>query len=359
MVTSLVVAILVLAFLIVFHELGHFLVAKRVGIGVLKFSVGFGPRLVGTRIGETEYVISAIPLGGYVKMVGEDPEEEVGDADLARSFNHKALWQRTAVVLAGPLANLLLAFVAFVGVFAYYGTRELNDAAVVGGLSADMPAAEAGLEPGDRIVAVDGAPIADWIALTEAIRASDGRTVRLAVERGDATLAIDLTPLAKPRHNEFGEVVETAYFIGIERGFDIRPVGPAEALQLGAKQTAWWIRTLVLSIGKMISGSIPADQIGGPILIVQTAGEQAQRGLEDLLYFMAIISVNLGILNLLPIPILDGGHLFFFAIEGILRRPLALRHREIAQQIGLVLLILLMAFAFYNDIARNLEGWWG
>lgn len=359
MVTSLVVAIVVLAFLIVFHELGHFLVAKRMGVGVLKFSVGFGPRLVGTRVGETEYVISAIPLGGFVKMVGEDPEEEVSEADRGRSFNHKALWKRTAVVAAGPLANLLFAFLAFAGVYMVYGARDLDHAAVVGALSEGMPAAAAGLVPGDHIVAVDGAPIADWDALVEAIRASEGRTLRFEVEREGRILPYEITPEAKPRHNEFGEVVETAFLIGIERGYQIRQVGPFEAVTLGAQQTAWWVRTLLLSIGKMITGSIAADQIGGPILIVQAAGQQAERGLEDLIYFMAIISVNLGILNLLPIPILDGGHLFFFAIEGILRRPLPLRHREIAQQIGLVILIALMTFAFYNDIMRNLEGWWG
>lgn len=359
MVTSLVVAIVVLAFLIVFHELGHFLVAKRVGVGVVKFSIGFGPRLIGIRIGETEYVVSAIPLGGFVKMVGEDPEETVGEFERSRSFSHKSLWQRTAVVAAGPFANLLFAFVVFAGVYWAFGARELDEAAVVGGLTIDMPAAASGLEIGDRIVAVDGDHIEDWNELVDAIRTSDGKSMRFEVERDARMVSFNITPESKPRHNEFGEVVETAFLIGIERGYDIRPVGPMEAVRLGASQTLWWMRTLVLSIGKMITGSIPADQIGGPILIVQAAGQQAERGLEDLLFFMAIISVNLGILNLLPIPILDGGHLFFFAIEGILRRPLSLRHREIAQQIGLALIVALMTFAFYNDIMRNIESWWG
>ncbi len=359
MVTSVVVAILVLGFLIVFHEFGHFIVARRVGVGVLKFSVGFGPALIGTRIGRTEYVVSAIPLGGFVKMIGEDPDEEVSDADRALSFTEKALWRRTAVVLAGPLANLLLAYLAFAAVFAFYGSREVTDAAVVGGLSIDMPAAAAGVEPGDRIVAIDGEPIADWNALSEAIRGSEGRSLDFTLERDGAQLVLPIQPKSAPRHNEFGEVVEMSYLIGIERSFATRPVGLLEAAWLGGEQTVWWVRTLILSIGKMLSGSIPAEQIGGPIMIVQAAGEQAQRGLEDLLYFMAIVSVNLGILNLLPIPILDGGHLFFFAIEGILRRPLAVRHREIAQTIGLFVIVSLMAFAFYNDIRRNLESWWG
>jgi regulator of sigma E protease len=359
MVTSLVVAILILGFLIVFHEFGHFFVAKRVGVGVLKFSVGFGPRLVGIQIGRTEYVISAIPLGGFVKMIGEDPDEEVSAADRELSFTNKSLWRRTAIVLAGPLANLLLAFLAFLAVFAIYGNSEPRDEAIVGGVSRDMPAAAAGLQAGDLVVAVDGAPVANWEKLAEIIRGSDGEPLRFTIDRAGQTLDIDVQPKASPRHNEFGEVVDTAFLIGIERGMVATAVGPLKAVQLAGEQTLWWIRTLVLSIFKMVGGSIPADQIGGPIMIVQAAGEQAQRGLEDLLYFMAIVSVNLGVLNLLPIPILDGGHLFFFAIEGILRRPLAIRHREIAQQVGLVLLVSLMAFAFYNDIRRNLESWWG
>lgn len=359
MVTSLVVAILILGFLIVFHEFGHFIVAKRVGVGVLKFSVGFGPKLVGIQVGRTEYVISAIPLGGFVKMIGEDPEEEVSEADRELSFTEKSLWRRTAIVLAGPIANLLLAFLAFVSVFLIFGSSEPRDEAIVGGVSADMPAAAAGLQAGDLIVAVDGTPIPGWDALAERIRASDGKALEFTVERGGETKNFTIQPQAAPRHNEFGEVLETSYFIGIERELEPRSVGVFEAVQLGGLQTVWWIRTLVLSVFKMIGGSIPADQIGGPIMIVQAAGEQAQRGLEDLLYFMAIVSVNLGILNLLPIPILDGGHLFFFAIEGILRRPMAIRHREIAQQIGLLVIVTLMVFAFYNDIRRNLESWWG
>lgn len=359
MVTSLVVAIIILGFLIVFHEFGHFIVAKRVGVGVLKFSVGFGPRLVGIQVGRTEYVISAIPLGGFVKMIGEDPEEEVSAADRELSFNNKSLLRRTAIVLAGPLANLLLAFLAFLAVFAIYGRSEPRDEALVGGVSRDMPAEAAGLQAGDLVVAVDGVPVANWDKLAEIIRGSDGKPLTFAIDRSGQKLEIEVQPKASPRHNEFGEVVDTAFLIGIERGLEATAVGPLDAVQLAGEQTLWWIRTLVLSIFKMVGGSIPADQIGGPIMIVQAAGEQAQRGLEDLLYFMAIVSVNLGVLNLLPIPILDGGHLFFFAIEGILRRPLAIRHREIAQQVGLVLLVSLMAFAFYNDIRRNLESWWG
>ncbi len=359
MFTSIVAAVIVLGFLILFHEMGHFLVAKRVGVGVLKFSIGFGPKLFGRQYGSTEYVVSAIPLGGFVKMIGEDPEEEVSEADLPHSFSSKPLWQRTAIVLAGPFANLLLAFLAFTLVFALYGAQVPGEAALVGGLIEGMPAKQAGLQKGDLIVAVDGKPIENWEQLSESISGSGGKSLNLAVERSGQRLDLAITPESKDDKNIFGEVQGKAFRIGIERGFVTEEVSLIAAVGMGASQTYWWVKTLVLSIWKLIRGSIPADQIGGPILIVQAAGEQAQKGLEDLLHFLAMISVNLAVLNLLPIPVLDGGHLFFFLIEGVLRRPLAIRHREIAQQVGLVVLIGLMAFALYNDIARNLQSWWG
>jgi regulator of sigma E protease len=359
MFTSIVAAVVVLGFLILFHEMGHFLVAKRVGVGVLKFSIGFGPKIIGRQYGATEYVIGAIPLGGFVKMIGEDPDEEISEADRPYSFNNKPLWKRTAIVLAGPGANLLLAFFAFTLVFSVYGTQVPDERALVDDLIDGMPAKAAGLQKGDLIVAVDGQAIETWEQLSARISASEGRSLKLMVERNGQRFDLPITPQTKEDVNIFGEVQGKAYRIGIERGFVTEPVSVIEAVRMGAGQTLWWMKTLVLSVWKMLRGSIPADQIGGPILIVQAAGEHAQKGLEDLLHFMAMISVNLAILNLLPIPILDGGHLFFFLIEGVLRRPLAIRHREIAQQLGLVVLIGLMALALYNDIARNVQNWWG
>ena len=359
MFTSVVAAVLVLGFLILFHEMGHFLVAKRVGVGILKFSIGFGPKLFGRTYGATEYVVSAIPLGGFVKMIGEDPEEEISEADKPYSFNNKALWQRTAIVLAGPVANLVLAFLAFTLVFSLYGAQVPGEAALVGDLIEGMPAQAAGLQKGDRIAAVNGQAIENWEQLSTLISGSGGKTLNLTIERNSQRLDVAVTPESKEDKNIFGEVQGNVYRIGIERGFVTEEVSVIEAVGMGASQTVWWMKTLVLSVWKMIRGSIPADQIGGPILIVQAAGEHAQKGFEDLLHFMAMISVNLAILNLLPIPILDGGHLFFFLIEGIMRRPLAIRHREIAQQVGLVVLIGLMAFALYNDIARSVQSWWG
>jgi regulator of sigma E protease len=357
MFTSIVAAIIVLGFLILFHELGHFLVAKSTGVGVLKLSIGFGPKLVGKRVGRTDYVISAVPLGGFVKMVGEDPEEEVTAEDQKVAFQHQALWKRMAIVAAGPGANILFAFVAFSLVFAIYGARVSSEAAKVGDVIENMPAAQAGLKAGDLITSVNGTPVDKWDKLSETIRASGGSPVTLTVQRQGATVQVQVTPEAKPDRNIFGETLGTAYVIGIERGFDEEQVGLLTAIGMGAKQTVWWMETLLISIAKIFEGRIPARDIGGPILIVQAAGQQARLGLEYLLHFMAIISINLGVLNLLPIPVLDGGHFLFFAAEAILRRPLDIRHREIAQQVGLVLLISLMAFAFYNDIARVVQGW--
>jgi regulator of sigma E protease len=356
MITSILSAILVLGFLILFHELGHFLVAKRCGVGVVKFSIGFGPKLAGRRVGTTEYVLSAIPLGGFVKMVGEDPDEEVSPADHQIAFQTQSLWTRMAIVLAGPFANLLFAFIAFSLVFVLYGARLPSDAAKVGGVMENMPAATAGLETGDVVTAVDGEAVDSWDRLSDLIRGSGGKTLTLTVMRDGTSLELQVTPEAQPDKTIFGETIGTAYRIGIERGSEKEEVGVLTGIGMGAKQTVWWVETLVVSVVKMIQGRIPAKDIGGPILIAQAAGQQARLGLEYLLHFMAVISVNLGVLNLLPIPVLDGGHLLFFAAEAVLRRPLDTRHREIAQQVGLVLLISLMAFAFYNDIVRVLQG---
>jgi regulator of sigma E protease len=357
MLLSILAAVVALGVLIVVHEFGHFIFAKRLGVGVLKFSVGFGPRLFGRTVNGTEYALSAIPLGGFVKMVGEDAEGDGEPVDPRVSFAHQVLWKRTAIVLAGPGFNILGAFLLFMLVFVLYGARVPSEAAKVGGVTGDMPAAQAGLQAGDVVTALNGKEIATWEDLSAGIRASEGRAVELTIWRDERTLTVTVTPQSKEEKNLFGEVVGTAFLIGIERGYDQEQVGPLRAISMAATQTVWWMETIVVSVVKMVQGKISTQDIGGPILIAQAAGHQARMGLEYFLHFMAVISINLGILNLLPIPILDGGHLLFFAVEAIMRRPLEVRHREIAQQIGLVILIGIMAFAFYNDIARQISGW--
>lgn len=354
---GLAVAIVVLGFLIIVHEFGHFLFAKRLGIGVLKFSVGFGPRIFGRVVNGTEYALSLIPLGGFVKMIGEDPGAEDPEFDPKVSFSHQPLWKRLLVVAAGPVFNIVFAFFLFSVVFALYGIQIPAESARIGEILKDAPAARAGLKPEDVVSHVDGRPISKWKELSAAIRGSDGREVELTVRRGGEVVSVRVTPEHKPEKNLFGEVVGEAYLIGIAPGSEWERVGPLRAVTEGADYTAFWMRATILSLVKFAQGKIGSDDIGGPIAIVQGAKKQAQKGLEDLLHFMAVISINLGVLNLLPIPVLDGGHLLFFALEAILRRPLELRHREIAQQIGLVLLVGLMAFAFYNDIARIVRGW--
>jgi regulator of sigma E protease len=342
--------------LIVVHEFGHFIVAKAAGVGVLKFSVGFGPRLLGRTVGDTEYVISAIPFGGFVKMVGEDLEGEE-PVDPRISFSTQPLWKRIAIVTAGPGFNLLFAFLTFAVVFFVYGEPVPSPEARVGGVEKGMPAEAAGLESGDVITAVGGTAVESWQAMAEKIRASGGDEVELAVRRGEEALTVRLTPKEVPVNDVFGEEVDRAYRIGIAQAFDRSPVGPLQAVTLGAQQTSFVVETLVLSVVRIFQFRISSKEIGGPILIVQAAAQQAEAGLESLARFLAFISINLGVLNLLPIPILDGGHLLFFGIEAVMRRPLEARHRMIAQQVGLAILVCLMLFAFYNDITRNIADW--
>lgn len=357
MIASVVAAVVVLGFLILIHESGHFFVAKRMGVKVLKFSIGFGPRLFGTKSGDTEYVLSAIPFGGFVKMVGEDPEEEVAEADRDVAFPSKSIAARAAIVLAGPGTNIVGAFLLFALVFVAYGVRMPSEEAKVGGLSPGMPAEAAGLKPGDVVKAVDGVAVANWDELYKAIRGSGGQPLAIDVDRDGRRLEMQVTPKEVIDKTLFGEELDTKSFvIGIERGLDVKEVEPTQAVWMAAQQTWGWAETIVVGLFKMVSGSIPAKDIGGPLEIARQAGKQADLGFEYLLTYMAVISLNLGLLNLLPIPILDGGHLLFLGIEAVMRRPLELRHRELAQQAGLFILLGLMAFAFYNDILRVVGG---
>lgn len=438
---SILAAVVVLGVLIFVHELGHFLVAKRSGVAVLKFSLGFGPKLAGVKRGETEYLISALPLGGYVKMVGEDPADQSPEAvDPQRSFSRQSVGSRFRIILAGPLANLIFPVFIFWGVFTFVGqsyflpvigtpdsgspaagadlrprdrveavdgtpiqrwdqldsaveasdgrqmaltvlqdgkTREvtLTPKAItsqdifgqethtwdlglhpllstrIGQILPGQPAERAGLRSGDRIVALDGKPIAEWDQLANAIHDSPGKAVRLTAERDGRRFEVTVTPQAQPGPN--GQKIG---LIGIGPAGEshYRRLNPLAALWAGARKTADLSALIVTGFVKLIEAKISPKTIGGPVLIAQMAGEVAQRGVVDLLSFTALLSINLAILNLLPIPILDGGHILFVAIEWLRGKPVSLRKREIAQQVGLVLLVGLMMFAFYNDIFRLL-----
>jgi regulator of sigma E protease len=350
-------AVLVLGVLIFVHELGHFLVAKACGVQVLRFSLGFGPKVLGKKVGETEYLLSLIPLGGYVKMLGEDdPESGSAAADPARSFAHQPLFKRFAIVFAGPFSNLFSSWVCLVVVAALYGILVPSNQAKVGGLVHGLPAEKAGLASNDLILSVNGDEIGSWDQLVEHTINSQGNPMALKVRRGDAITDVTVVPEKQTTTNIFGENVGEAYRIGIERAAETESVPVLKAPWLAARQVYFYSELIVLSLVKMVQGKVSARELGGPITIARLAGERAQSGLKNLLEFMAFLGVNLGVLNLLPIPVLDGGHLFFFAAEAVFRRPVEARVREVAQQVGLVLLVSLMLFAVYNDIYRWIQG---
>jgi regulator of sigma E protease len=349
---SILAAVVGLGVLIVFHEFGHFLLAKLSGVGVLTFSVGFGPKLWVKKKGETEYALSAFPLGGYVKMVGEDPEEEVKAVDLERSFAHKSLLKRTAIVAAGPGFNLLLAVFLLMVVFLFYGVPVLSN--LVGAVEPDSPAAQAGIEKGDRIVAVDGQAVTAWDDLSSAIKQSGGQPLALRVQRSGEEVAMTVQPRKREVKNIFGELKED-WMIGIGSQVSIEKGDPGLAVSKAFIQTYEYSKLTLIGLYKMITREVSPRNLGGPILIAQMAGQQAQEGIGSFLAFLAVLSINLGVLNLLPVPVLDGGHLFFFAVEAIIGRPVSLKYREKAQQVGIFLLLLLMIFAFANDIFRLFE----
>jgi regulator of sigma E protease len=439
--------VVVIGILILIHELGHFFVARWTGVGVERFSIGFGPVLLRWRGKETEYVVSAIPMGGYVKMMGEESPMEGGAAlpfDPRKAFALKPLWARFLIVFAGPGMNFVLAAVIFAAVLATVG-RPVWPAAV-GKVADGSPAAAAGLRTGDVITAVNDRPVSYWEDLERAVASSDGRPLTLRVRRGDTEQTVTLTPRRKavtdPIFKEQREVWDIgagpqlipqissvapdspAAKAGIQPGdvvvavagqsvytpedlveairtkpgqpFEVtverdgkrltltvtpepvkektptgeevvvgkiqagiatkavrfEPYNPVQAVGYGVQRT-WDMTVLtVKGLWKLVSRQIDSSNIGGPIQIATEAGRQAKEGMGSLALFTAIISVNLAVLNLLPVPMLDGGHLFFFVIEAVMGRPLSVKKREAAQQLGFVLLMLLMVYALWNDLNR-------
>ncbi|MBW2483300.1 MAG: RIP metalloprotease RseP [Deltaproteobacteria bacterium] len=448
--TSILSFIIVLGVLIFFHEFGHFIVARLFGVGVEKFSLGFGPRLIGKKVGITDYRISAIPLGGYVKMVGEEPDADINPEYIELSFTHKHVAKRMLIVAAGPVFNILLAILIFFVFFSITGIEDikpiirqvqtdsaaqkaglqvddlvvsingkditawydldeaisesrgkplvlgvarngslvmitvtpglkqgidlLGDSiayydigisafpelkAIVGDVNAGYPAEKAGLQTGDQIVSINGIPIENWRQMQSIISSSGGVELSLFVKRDDEILKVSLSPQQVETKNHLGEV-EKRYLIGISTQPTAIPqadrvtkrLHPIKAAVESVKRTYSVCVLMVRSVVKMIDGSIPKENLGGPIMIAKMAGDQARQGIDKLVQFIAFISINLAIINLLPIPVLDGGHLLFFSIEAIKRRPVSVKVREVAQQVGLFILIMLMILVFYNDITR-------
>ena len=353
MITALA-TILVLGVLVFVHELGHFLMAKLFGVRVDAFSLGFPPKLLHKKIGDTDYRLSVVPLGGYVKLFGENPKDEVPLELQPVSFSHHPLWHRFLIVLAGPAFNLIFAALALFLVFTFSGIPYLTTE--VGGVKEGSPSAQAGLQKGDQILSVGDQPVSRWEQLSLKIRQNGEQPLILAVRRGDRDFQVQVTPQRMETADIFGGKV-SAVIIGISSGDTpaVEHVGPIQALRLGVVYTGRLTWLTVESLYKLVVREVPLKSIGGPILIAQMAGKQAELGASYLVQFMAALSINLFLINLLPIPILDGGHLFFFTLEAILGKPLPLQHREMAQGFGLMLILALMILVFYQDILRLVQ----
>ena len=347
---TLISFVVLLAILIFVHEFGHFIAARIAGVGVVKFSLGFGPKIIGKKIGETEYVLSWIPLGGFVKLLGESADEKLSPEDEKKSFLKQPIWKRILIILAGPVCNFLLALLIFVIVF-MYGVPKLT--AVVGEMSKESSAMEAGMLSGDKIISIDGKNIVYWEEIKPLVGDANGKQIEVIVERESVKKVFLIQPKLSKAKNMFGEEVST-YLIGISPSgkFVIDRKNPWQASITAISKTWELSKLTVIAVIKMFEGVISPRTLGGPIFIAQVAGEQVREGIIPFIFFMAILSINLGVINLFPIPVLDGGHIFFYLIEMVTRREISVKVKEISQQIGFVLLLMLMIFVVMIDIER-------
>ncbi len=344
--------ILVLGILIAFHELGHFLAAKAFNIGVKTFSIGFGPRILGFRRGLTDYRLSALPLGGFVNLVGETDDELPEGFTDEHLFSGRPAYQRMIVFAAGATFNFILAVIIYWGLFWANGINGREP--VIAQVMPDTPAMEAQIQAGDKILAVDDTPVEFFSDVIQSVNLSGGKPVRFTLERNGERIIKDVIPKMITEKNAKGKEIKVLR-IGImssDKAIHI-PLGPFSAFGVAVAET--WDRVVIIgkSLVMLISHQLPLDSVGGPIMIGQLVSEQAEHGLQALLALTAFISVNLGLFNLLPIPVLDGGHILFCAIETLLRRPVSERIQELTTKAGLAFLILLMLLATYNDLQRN------
>jgi regulator of sigma E protease len=352
----------VLTIVVFFHELGHFLVARWAGVKILTFSIGFGPELAGfnDRHG-TRWKVSAIPLGGYVKFLGDESEASTPSSaalasmtaeERAGSFHHKNVGRRAAIVAAGPIANFILAIFIFAGLFTFLGKPSTT--ARVDGVLAGSAAEAAGFKLGDIVTAINGSRIDSFSDMQRIVGTSAGETLTFTVKRGDAVIDLRGTPELKEIKDRFGNEQRIGV-LGISRAtapgdVTTERVNPAAALWLGVKETWFVVDRTLAYIGGIFTGREAADQVGGPLRIAQISGQVATIGLGPLIHLAAILSVSIGLLNLFPVPLLDGGHLLFYAVEAARGRPISERAQEMGFRIGLGLVLMLMVFATYNDI---------
>jgi regulator of sigma E protease len=353
----------VLTIVVFFHELGHFLIARWCGVAVKVFSVGFGPEIVGfdDRQG-TRWRLSLVPLGGYVKFLGDDSEASTTDrvavaamssSERARSFAGKGVAARAAIVVAGPVANFVLAIAIFTAIFSIYG-RETMTARVDGVVEASA-AEKAGFQPGDLVLSIDGNQIGSFTELQRAITIRAGDTLSVVVKRGSEEVTLSVVPELKEITDRFGNK-QRAGVLGITRN----ATGPGDvvterysvpAAAVLAVQETWFVTARTLSyLGGVVVGRQSADQLGGPIRVAEVSAQVATIGFVALVNLAAILSISIGLINLFPIPMLDGGHLLYFAAEAIRGKPLSERVQDIGFRIGLAAVLMLMIFATWNDI---------
>jgi regulator of sigma E protease len=361
--------LVVLSLVVFVHELGHFLVARLCGVRVLTFSIGFGPELAGfnDRHG-TRWKIAAIPLGGYVKFFGDENAGSAPDAsrlqtmnagERALSFHFQPVLKRVAIVVAGPLANFLLAIAIFAAIFMIFGKQTMS--ARVDTVQADSAAAAAGFQPGDIVVSIDGQPIDNFADMQRIVSDSAGRALAIKVDRNGAQLVLKATPALKEIKDSFGNVHRIG-ILGISRSpapGDIKyeAVSPVQAVWRGTEETWRVVSQTLVYLAGVIAGEKSPDQLSGPIGIARVVGQAAQISLSFLMQITAVISASIGLLNLFPIPLLDGGHLLFYGIEAVRGRPLSERAQEVGFRIGLAIVVMLMIFATRNDILQLWRNW--
>ncbi len=356
---SWLIAVMVLGLMVLVHELGHFLVARWSGVRVTRFSIGFGPKLLSWHPGQTEYCLCLLPLGGYVKLAGDERQEQT---QAPWEFLSKAPGVRARIIVAGPFVNYLVSLITLWAMFVI-GYPELRPH--VGRLIEGMPAKVAGLQVGDRILAVDGTPVHTWDELTRLIRQALGRPMALELDRAGTLLALSVTPTIKQIKDPFGRV-QVVGVVGMmpSGAVDTLRVSPLEAIPRTAAKHAEWISQIGLSLWSLMTGRVSAgESVTGPIGILFVTAEAARMGLGPLLYLVSIFSLSLALFNLFPIPILDGGHLLFLALEKLRGAPVNVSLQERAAQVSMVLFVLLLAMVCANDLQRfglveKVLHWW-
>lgn len=346
----------VITIVVFFHELGHFLVARAFGAKVDTFSIGFGPEIVGfhDRRG-TRWRLSWIPIGGYVKFAGDADAASTPDrkavgapaAERAVMMAFRPVWQRAAVAAAGPVANFILAMILFAGLFYFAEQRPVAEP-LIGQVTKSSPAEAAGIRPGDRVLSVDGRQVTLFSQLPQIVSGSGGKPLVIALARGEQTLTLTVTPRRIHLKDELTEI--NRLMIGV--GPATTPYRPLQAIGAASQRTGQIIALSLQGIGQLILGRGRLDQLQGPVGIAQITGKVAQWGFLPFLSLIAVLSVSIGLINLFPIPLLDGGHLLYYACEAVLGRPLGERVQDVGFRLGLVLVLGLMILATWNDIAR-------